>query len=212
MCWSAEVSIKTWYFAVAGLLIGLYGGFPLNKLLFAILFSSMQLIEYYLWTYLKNPAKNQYYTLVGLAVILLEPLGALLLVPNRKIALSVAAIYIGLMGIWFYQMYQKRSTEIAEEKYITKVGQNGHLYWPFVRDLNGWAGIIWFVIFFFGVIMSRDLVMILIASIALAYSIYKESYNGTYTSLWCNYSNALWVWIILWVVAKKLRLRLFSRK
>ncbi len=208
MCWSAEVSLKTWYFAVAGLLIGLYGGFPFPKLLFAIIFSSMQLIEYYLWSYLKNPAKNQFYTLVGLAVILVEPLSALLLVPDRRIAIGVGLLYIILMCVWFYQMYGKRAKEIAENKYLTKVGQNGHLYWPFVRDLNGWSGIVWFAVFFFGIFMSRDLVFILVASIALAYSIYSESYNGTYTSLWCNYSNLLWVWIILWVAAKKLGLRL----
>jgi hypothetical protein len=211
MCWSAEVSIKTWYFAVAGLLIGLYGGFPLHKLIFAILFSSMQLIEYYLWTYLKNPAKNQYYTLIGLVVILLEPLAALLLVPDRKIALSVGFLYIALMVVWLYQTYQKRVDEITEDRYTTVVGKNGHLYWPFVRDLNGWAGIAWFMVFFFGIFMSRDIVFILVATIALGYSIYSESYNGTYTSLWCNYSNALWVWIILWVVAKKLGLRLFRK-
>jgi hypothetical protein len=209
MCWSAEVSLKTWYFAIAGLLIGLYGGFPFPKLIFAIIFSTIQLVEYYLWTYLKDPTKNQYYSLAGMAVILAEPLGALLLVPDRKVALYIGLLYIALMCVWLYQMYQKRSNEIAQNKYLTKVGHNDHLYWPFVEDFHGWAASIWFIVFFFGVLMSRDIAIILIGSLALIYSVYRENYKGTYTTLWCNYSNLLWVWIILWVAAKKLRLRLF---
>ncbi len=216
MCWSAEVSIKTWYFAVAGLLIGLYGGFPMGKLIFAIVFSSMQLVEYYLWKNLKNPVENQRYTLIGMGVILAEPLAALLLVPDKRAAITIGVIYVGLMAIWLYHFYQRRAKEIAEGKLLTVVGKDSpHLYWPFVKDLNGWAGISWFTIFFLALILGRDLIFLAVASIGLIYSIYRESYNGTYTSLWCNYSNVIWIYVILWVAAKKLRIqplvRLFSK-
>ena len=212
MCWSAEVSLKTWYFAVAGLLIGLYGGFPLHKLIFVMVFSTIQLVEYFIWKNLQNPAKNQLYSILGHIVILLEPLAALLLVPSRKVALCVAILYIVLMSRHVYQVYSTDAEKVQENKFTTKVGENGHLLWPFVKGFGNWTGILWFVVFFFGVVMSRDLVIMLVATVALAYSTYKSNYTGTFTTLWCNYSNTLWVWIILWVVAKKLGLRLFLRK
>ena len=55
MCWNADVSIKTWYFALFGFIIGLIGKqIHISVLLFALLFSSIQLVEYYLWKNLND--------------------------------------------------------------------------------------------------------------------------------------------------------------
>ena len=86
MCWNASVSLKTWYFAVFGFIIGLIGKqLPLSILLFSLLFSSMQLVEYYLWTYLNAEDKNNFYSKVGYLVIALEPLFALFIAHSYKL-------------------------------------------------------------------------------------------------------------------------------
>ena len=55
MCWNADVSIKTWLFAITIFIIGFMYGFPLRKLIFILIFSNIQLIEYFLW---KNLPSN----------------------------------------------------------------------------------------------------------------------------------------------------------
>ncbi len=81
MCWNADVSIKTWYFALFGFIIGFIGKqVHISVLLFGLLFSSMQLVEYYLWNNLNNKDKNTFYSKLGYLVIALEPLFALFMV------------------------------------------------------------------------------------------------------------------------------------
>ncbi len=196
MCWNADVSIKTWYFALIGFIIGLIGKqVHISVLLFALLFSSMQLIEYYLWKNLNNHDKNQFYSKIGHFIILLEPLFALFMVYSLKLyGLSITkfliTIYIIYICIFTYTKYNKLN-------FITRIGNNGHLDWGFTKNHGILHYIIWFSLFYFGIFMTKNIVFIILGIFTLLYSLYKTNYDGTSNSLWCYYSNIIWVYIII---------------
>ncbi len=196
MCWNAEVSIKTWYFALIGFIIGLIGKqIHISILLFALLFSSIQLVEYYLWKNINNQSKNEFYSKMGYFIILLEPLFALFMVYSLKLYTFPITKFL----IMFYIIYISLFTYIKYNKinFNTRIGDNGHLDWGFIKN-NGYLHYaIWFIVFFFGVIMSKNIFIIIVAGFALLYSLYKSNYTSTFTTLWCNYSNALWIYIII---------------
>lgn len=196
MCWNPNVSIKTWYFALFGFIIGFIAKkIHISVLLFALLFSSIQLIEYYLWKNINNQSKNEFYSKIGYIVILLEPLFALFMVYSLKIyGLSITkfliTFYIIYIILFTYTKYNKTN-------FITRIGDNGHLDWYFLKNSGNIHLIIWFVIFFFGIIMTKNIFIIGVAGFAFIYSLYKSNYDSTFTSLWCNYSNLLWIYIII---------------
>jgi hypothetical protein len=198
MCYNASISIQTWYFAVVGFIIGLLGGFPIQKLLFAIVFSSMQLVEYYLWTNQTNYDKNIFYSKISHIVLILEPLFALFMIQNIQLMKFFVTFYI-LFLIIFHTLYLKKMN------FYTFVGENGHLDWQFTRNIGNLYGFIWFGLFFFGIYMSKDIVFLLGGIITLVYSLYKEN-NNTFTSLWCYLSNIVWIYIIIWVIFYKFNL------
>jgi hypothetical protein len=193
MCYNAEVSIQTWYFAVFGFIVGLLSGFPLSKLLFAIVFSSMQLVEYYLWKNINNPEKNRFYSMIGHWILNFEPLFALFLIQNIQIMTFLIVFYILFISIYTLLYHHKI-------KYYTNIGQNGHLNWQFTNNIGRFYGFIWFSLFFFGIFMSKDIVFILGGIFTLFYSYIKENGKNTFTSIWCYLSNIVWIYVILWAI------------
>lgn len=196
MCWNAEVSIKTWYFALFGFIIGFIGKqVHISVLLFALLFSSMQLIEYYLWKNINNQSKNEFYSKIGYFIILLEPLFALFMVYNLKLyGLSITkfliTFYIFYIILFTYVRYNKLN-------FITHIGNNGHLDWGFTKNRGFLHNLIWFGLFYFGIFMTKNIIFIILGIFTLLYSLYKTNFDGTSNSLWCYYSNIIWVYIIL---------------
>lgn len=121
------------------------------RIIFALLFSSMQLVEYYLWTNLNTNEvgedKNKFYSKIGYTVILLEPLFALFMVYSLKIY----GLPITKFLIIFYIIYISIYTKMNYNKlnFITRIGDNGHLEWYFLKNNGLLHYLIWFFIFFY---------------------------------------------------------------
>ncbi len=191
MCWNHDVSIKTWYFALFGFIIGLIGKqLPLSVLFFALLFSSMQLVEYYLWNNINDEKKNRFYSIIGYIIILLEPLFALFMVTHLPITKFLITFYLLYIILFTYFKYKKIN-------FITHIGNNGHLDWQFIKNFGNLHYIIWFSLFYFGIFMTKNIVYIIFAIFTLLYSLYKTNYDSTSNSLWCYYSNIIWIYIII---------------
>lgn len=190
MCYNAQVSLNTWYFAIFGFLVGLFAGFPLPKLLFALLFSSMQLVEYFLWKYIDDPKKNRFYSKMGHLILIFEPLFAIFMIPHKMILYGLSAFYILFLILFHLYNYQKIH-------FYTRVGKNGHLDWQFSRNLGDLYGLIWFGLFFTGIYMSKDIVFLWGGILSLLFTLYSEKFENTFTSKWCYISNIVWIYIIL---------------
>ena len=55
MCWSAEVSLQTFITTVIGLTIAYHLNYDIFVIALVFSFVFIQLIEYFIWTYIKYP-------------------------------------------------------------------------------------------------------------------------------------------------------------
>jgi hypothetical protein len=180
--------------------IGLVGGFPWKMLLFFMVFSSMQLFEYYIWSHLNDTSLNRFYSKFGYAIITLEPAAALWLISGsqwttgRNIAIGC---YLTIMG--FY-------TILNRIDYRTTVGQNGHLHYHFVPSGFGLYQWLWILAFFTGIGFSGDMFVILISMATCLYSLYQMWWKHEFNSYWCYVANVIWIYVVGWVIWHQMRL------
>ena len=105
MCWNPEVSLSTYLFAIfpLAILTFYYGKIPIYLFLALNSYISIQLIEFFLWTNLNDPAKNAFFSAIGLFAIILQPLFFILSIengiPNSIIPLTVLICYV-LSVMW----------------------------------------------------------------------------------------------------------------
>ena len=200
MCWNADVSIKTWLFAITIFIIGFMYGFPLRKLIFILIFSNIQLIEYFLWKNLGNKELNEFYSKIGFANISLEPIGACLMIDNIQLRIFSIIIYSIFLLIYLYLYGNKIN-------YSTTQTRTGFLYWNSLQ-LEGfyiYYVILWFLFFLGGVLLSKDIVIIIVTFSTLFYTIYNKYYHRSLPSYWCSISNILWLYVLGFVLLKIFR-------
>ncbi len=199
MCWNAEVSIQTFLFATICCILGYNYGFPVKKLIFFMVFSSMQLIEYFLWKNLKDKKKNEFYSKLGFLVILLEPLSSLNLIENNyKLRNLLMILYLLITIIFLYFNYHKIDFQ-------TNIGKKGFLNWKWLNAFNISSFIyfiIWNIFFFSGVILSKDILIIFFAIFTNVYSWYNYKVHDTFGTYWCSIVNVLWIYVIFWIIYK----------
>ncbi len=197
MCWNAEVSIQTYIFAIICLIIGYNYGFPIRKLIFMLVFSNIQLIEYFLWKNINNKKNNEFYSKLGYLNITLEPIAACLLIDNLKLRYS-SLIISTLLFIIYTLIYYKKID------FSTSISKNGFLQWNSLKfyDHGFYYSIIWFLFFFGGIFLSKDIFIISISLLTFIYTLYNLSKHNGFASYWCSISNLLWLYVIGWIIYK----------
>ncbi len=197
MCWNAEVSIQTYLFAIISFILGYSYGFPLRKLIFMLVFSNIQLIEYFLWKNINNKKNNEFYSKLGYLNITLEPIAACLLIDNIQLRYSSLIICTSIFLIYFL-IYNKKID------FSTSISNNGFLKWNSLKfkDHGIFYSIIWFIFFFGGILLSKDIFIIFISFMTFFLSIYNISYLNSFVSYWCSISNILWLYVLGWIIYK----------
>lgn len=183
MCWSAKGSLVTYLLSV--ILAAMSKGKLRPEIwYFMTLFSHMQLIEYFLWTYLKVPSLNAFWSAIGLLVILAEPLASLNLIPNKKWMLGYA------LGAAVYLLTQKTN-------FMTDVGANGHLRWNWV--IPSWSIWMygWMAAFLLPLLISKEYAFLAWALGTLLFSYHFNVKYGTTGSYWCWISVFTWLIVLL---------------
>lgn len=191
MCWSAEVSLNTFIFSIFGTVFALANGtITVPEALFIVSFASMQLVEYFAWSNLKDTITASKF---GLALILLQPL------------LSINAWYTGPYKAWVLAGYVVAVVLMLTTRtfqFSMHPAQNGHLSWDFLHG-SAWFYTVWFALFFLGLYYAGALsfgsgALILLLSVA--------SYlrDDTWGSMWCWFANGAAVYMIGQVFYKNL--------
>ncbi len=197
MCWNADVSIKTYIFALIIFFLGLQYNFPLPKLIFFLVFSQMQLVEYFLWTNLNNKKNNEFYSKVGLFNICIQPIAALLMIDNFKLKIYSILIYLIFLIYFFYNYYNTID-------FHTKIGIKGSLHWVWLpTEYNmktAQFSFAWFFFFLLGVFLSKDLILITFVISTIIFSMYNSFLNYKFASYWCSISNLIWIYVLLYIV------------
>ncbi len=193
MCFSKEVSLKTFLLGLAGSLLTISLNTPSDIIfgLFLIYISFVQFIEYLIW---KNQNCNKYnklLTKIEMLWVNAEPLilGLLVLIINNKLTPYLKNIFI-LLVILFFILFIIYNKNINNE--CTIKNENDHLEWTWQnKTYNNLYYIIFILLFFvfsyrgfpnkmYGEIVAFILLITFIASKI----IYKNKDTGT---MWCYY-------------------------
>ncbi len=189
MCWSAEVSLNTWLLVVFAAVISLYNNyFSIWKALLLLSFGGIQLVEYFLWTYLKNPSLNTLFSKLGYGLITAQPLFSILNLSGTSYLAPFLLLY-GIFGIL--------SIYISKDlKFETIVASNGHLLWKWLPK-----NILYQILY--GILLLSPLYLIkfnlaLYASIFTFFVSYiTYSKYETWGSMWCYLASLFSVWILV---------------
>jgi hypothetical protein len=186
MCWNASVSLNTFIFSTIPLVLCLYFKYiDIKKYLIYQTFFSMQLIEYFLWTFLKNKVWNRFFSIVGFIFIFLLSFFSIYASQN-KYTNYILALYIIFC---FYVLY------FIPIHFYTSVAPNKHLSWEWLR-LPLPIIFIWTCFFMYSTLHSlyngnyKDLKIILFTAFIYLFSFYSYYSSNTFGSMWCWIANA----------------------
>jgi hypothetical protein len=192
MCWNAEVSLNTFIFGVISAAIVLLINYNyLASVLILLSVSLMQLVEFFAWRNINNKKVIEWVSVFGISVILLQVL--LLNIFYLKGKERIIVLIIILISSLFALVHIINNNKLKMEK-----AKNGHLAWSWA-DLPIPLLIIFFGLYLYAGFRNKNLTF-LIALLLLLISLYNYYKYNTWGSMWCYYSNILWIILILYVI------------
>lgn len=205
MCWSADVSLKTFLFSAFVFLFALLSGTFKPIILFSYLsFFLIQLIEYFLWKNLNNKKWNEFFSLMAFMLLLIHPMMLTLIITNPETRQYFLYIYLIFLSLMLY-MYTTNSKHI----YSVSVAKNGHLIWNWTKYYN-YVFYLYFV-FFFALIIEKEYIVFIVILLTFMYSLYSYYSYNTFTSMWCWTANIIGIYIIIRIIASKVNTPLLRK-
>lgn len=189
MCWNAEVSLNTFVFTLLGFGFGLYA----NKvdwriLLMGMVFSTMQFVEYNLWTNLKNPTQNRFWSDIGKYVVWGEFLAGANVIPDpsyRNLFFGISSVYI------LIQTYLNRNKKTK----LTTIGPNGHLVHNWYTDVQ-WFNYLMPLLLIVPFWIRGEWIWTLWITLTALITGYFYTTNGEFSSMWCYLASFFWFLVI----------------
>ncbi len=184
MCWNPEVSMTTFLFSTTAVMLAYNQGLvTLPFLLFLMSFISMQLVEFFLHISRGSVSLNTLFSVAGMAVIVSQPLFAMLSIKDGDFAYKrqFIAAYLAAAVLLI---------AIIRPEFRTIVGHGGHLEWKWLR-IPTIALLVWFGFLSTRFIVYKEwfLLQFLAVTAALSYATYHT--YGTWGSMWCWFANVV---------------------
>jgi hypothetical protein len=189
MCWSAQVSLSSYVFAMFGFVFALAHNFNWRILLYGLVFSQMQLVEYFLWKNLNNKSQNLFWSNMGRYVVWGEMFAAANVITNP----FYRNIFFGLSAL---QLLVVETTSTKKLTELTTIGPNGHLQHNWYSDS------------FFRYLIPLPLLLIVpfyiqkeyfwggFVTLTAAISALMYWQSAEFSSMWCYLSLFFWVIVI----------------
>jgi len=200
MCWNKEVSLNTFLFSMGVLgLIWYNNTYTQYKTVFFytpwmyvffLSFIFIQLIEFFLWSYIDRPWYNSFFSHLGCLILLFQPVATTMLISNQKVKQLILSVY--LLLIIPFASYQFMTTKV----YGT-VSRGGHLHWDFWKKsapLEHCVFLVWLFFFLFPLFYIKQYIAGLFGVITLMVIIYNYFADGTVDSMWCWIVNSIMIY------------------
>ncbi len=190
MCWNADISLQTFIVGVISAIIVI----ALNKveykyILLGISISLMQLIEYYAWKNINNKQIIKLLSIFGALLIVIQLLIInISLLKGKERLIILILLFLGLLATLVFI--------INNDKFKMEKGNNGHLIWYWI-DIP--KPVLIYILFFYLYAFFRSkntLYVGIIVIILLILSLYNFYKHKTWGSMWCYYSNIIWMILI----------------
>lgn len=158
--------------------------------LFYIFFSSMQLVEYFLWKNVDNKKGNEFWSKVGFLLIALQPVVSLWAIEDKTKRNMGLGLYI--LGIVFLLTVVK---PLGAIDFSSHRAPNGHLAWNWI-DFPKLALLLYVVFQFISLVFNKRYLRFgfQLALTTLIYLTYIQS--GTWGSMWCWISNGVGLYLL----------------
>jgi hypothetical protein len=195
MCWNAEVSLKTFMYGLCSALICMYlGTIPMSSIYIALSFTSMQLLEYFAWTYLDNKRVITYLSIIGAFLIFLQVFLRTYFIENashKQLIMSLLCVFMVIYAIFI----------LPTTRFNMKRGINGHLEWEWLNwpKLFIFCGLCFYIMPH--VLNHKYIASIILMSMIFVTLYFYNEYN-TFGTMWCYYSNAIWLYLVFVSVYK----------
>lgn len=205
MCWNENISLNTFIFTTAALFFIYYNNtytqykikeFNNNYMyLFVFIFTSMQLIEYFLWKSIntKNKSMNYIVSVIGWALVrIIQPIALLLLFPLKYAFYKKISFGIYFGALLLYVIYKFCYNPI---KFVTTVGKNGHLDWQWLNNTDkvdllpsALYVVCLFTLFFKFPIIATAIISMFVYSYLI--------FNTERGTMWCFISNSILLYVV----------------
>jgi hypothetical protein len=157
----------------------------------------MQLLEYYAWIHINDAEIIRILSLLGLGLIGIQIILLNYFLLNGKIRL-ISFIFMLIFFILF-RIFQFPKINFNMEK-----GENGHLIWYWL-DLPLFWIIIALCFYIYPLYINRNksfLVFIFVCLILLISLYYYYKYK-TWGTMWCYFSNIIWLYLLIYIILKR---------
>jgi len=131
----------------------------------------MQLIEYFLWIYLKDKKLNYLFSALGQVLITIQPIASLLLLTNEPLRQIMILLYSIFIIFMFF----------THEKIFKTTIENGHLKWTWI-PIEPYVYFVWMFFLLFSFIINKYYIAI---GLAIILFFITNISKGTGGSLWC---------------------------
>jgi len=193
MCWSAEVSLKTFLFSGSVFILAfILHIFKVKILILYFYFILMQLIEFFLWRNLNDKEWNHLFSYMAFLLLTIHPLAFTLIVSDSNIQMYFIFLYIFFLSFTLY------IHETEKIDYSVSVAKNGHLSWLWVKKY--WKSYFVYILFFFVLLIEKFYITFIIILATYIYSMVSYYNEGTFSSMWCWSSNILGILILMRII------------
>ena len=189
MCWNAEVSLNTFIFGVISMIIVIiFNKISYKIILFTLTLSLIQLLEYYSWKNIDNIDIIYNLSIIGYLIISIQLIILNYGFLNNKDKLVALIILIILLIYIFIYNYQNN-------KFNMEIGENKHLIWNWI-DIPIPILII-IMVFYIYPAFTYNYISFVTMLIILLPSLYYYYKYKTWGTMWCYYSNIIWIILII---------------
>ena len=189
MCWNAEVSLNTFIFGVISMIIVIiFNKISYKIILFTLTLTLIQLLEYYTWKNIDNIDIIYNLSIIGYLIISIQLIILNYGFLNNKDKLVALIILIILLIYIFIYNYQNN-------KFNMEIGENKHLIWNWI-DIPIPILII-IMVFYIYPAFTYNYISFITMLIILLPSLYYYYKYKTWGTMWCYYSNIIWIILIL---------------
>uniref|UniRef100_A0A6C0HY37 Uncharacterized protein n=1 Tax=viral metagenome TaxID=1070528 RepID=A0A6C0HY37_9ZZZZ len=203
MCWNKDISLNTFLFSMFVLLLIIYNNkytkYKIQELnnfwiyMFFISFIFIQLVEYFIWSNIKNPYYNNVFSIVAQLILLVQPIVSLMLLNDYTIRKWMLSIY--LLGMIPFAIYQFCTIHL-----YSSVTQDGHLKWHLFAPNTPIVFFIWLFFFLFSIFYNGNYFGFLFGLITLIITTYNYSQDQSVSSMWCWIVNSVMIYYAAYLI------------
>ena len=207
MCWNADISLNTFIFSCFVLIfIWITNTYTKYKtpffthpVMYLFMFSvvSIQLVEYFLWTNLKNKKANQYYSRIAYLIVLSQPFFIMLMIKDSFLRNVIAGIYGFFVSMYLIiRPYLKNPPT-----YYTSIAKKGHLVWEWAllknNPFNDLIIVLMFLCYIIPLLLIENVFARNVILCSMFLSLFVYARDGTFGSMWCWFANILMLYFVI---------------